>query len=147
MRPWKRGNIWRPNTMKHCCTLWSNGINPFWPPSKRTKRFTIFDERLVDLQELSNIIKHHQIRQCPNDKMFGNQMFDRVLSPKISLLDSPLLPSNAVIIPYFVSRRFSRSAQLTERLKEAVRDARVTSLGILCYSVLATTLWSFHDRS
>ena len=82
------GNIWRPNTMKHCCTVWSNGINPFWPPSIRTKRFTIFDERFVDLPELSNISKHHQTRQCPNGKMVGNQMFDRVLSPKISLLDS-----------------------------------------------------------
>ena len=98
--------------------------NPFDHRPNEQNVLQFFDERFVDLPELSNISKHHQTRQCPNGKMFGNQMLDRVLSPKISLLDSR-------------SAAFPRRAQLTERLKEAVRDARVTSLGILCYSVFA----------
>ena len=67
------GNVWRPNTIKHCFgwpnTEWTNSIKHVWTLSNRATCFTICDPLLVDIA-----IKHDETK-CPNGKMFG-KIFD-----------------------------------------------------------------------
>ena len=83
----QKGNVLRPNTIKSCLVtkhvdveLGSQTVSnvPEWP-----KCFVMFDEML-------DVIKHDHpapSKKCPKGKMFGHQMFDRVLAPNTSRLE------------------------------------------------------------